>query len=76
MRGLPFGPSSISQTARILIEPLPVVYASLIPCCRGSDAPVGKSGPLMCFIRTSEHLGLVAHQARVLEDVDDPSKPR
>ena len=46
MRLLPLGSVSISVTARILILPRPVRYASLIPALPRISAPVGKSGPL------------------------------
>ena len=49
----PFAPSSIEMTARTLIEPRPVSYASRIPCRPMIVAPVGKSGPLMNFMRSA-----------------------
>ncbi len=43
----PSRPSSISTRARILIEPRPVSYASLIPSRPMISPAVGKSGPLI-----------------------------
>ena len=43
----PFGAVSIFVTARTLIFPRPVRYASSIPLVPRISAPVGKSGPLM-----------------------------
>ena len=39
--------------ARITIRPRPVRYASRIPERPTTMPPVGKSGPLRCFIRSS-----------------------
>ena len=49
----PAEPSSIVVTARTLIEPRPVSYASLMPCLPMIEAPVGKSGPFTNFIRSA-----------------------
>ena len=49
----PFAIGSISDTARTLILPRPVLYASLIPAVPRIDAPVGKSGPLMISMISS-----------------------
>jgi hypothetical protein len=38
--------------ARFLMEPLPVLYASLMPACPRIWPPVGKSGPLITVIRS------------------------
>ncbi len=46
MRVAPSRPSSISATARSLIDPLPVRRASRMPWRPRMRAPVGKSGPL------------------------------
>ena len=53
MRVSPRRPSSISATARILMEPRPCVYTSLIPCFPRITAPVGKSGPFTIFMRSA-----------------------
>ena len=45
--------SSISASALIVIFPLPVVYASLIPSLPNIVAPVGKSGPFIISINSS-----------------------
>ncbi len=45
--------SSTSASARILMDPLPVRYASRIPWRPKICAPVGKSGPLTNCIRSS-----------------------
>ena len=49
----PVRPSSISATARILMEPRPVRYASRIPWRPRISAPVGKSGPFTNSISSS-----------------------
>ncbi len=49
----PTRPSSISATARILMEPRPVRYASRMPWRPRISAPVGKSGPLTNSISSS-----------------------
>src|SRR5664280_2429885 len=53
MRVSPARPSSISATARSLIEPLPVRRASRMPCRPRMSAPVGESGPLTQAIRSA-----------------------
>ncbi len=50
---LPPRSSSMWARARITIRPRPVRYASRIPLRPTTKAPVGKSGPLTCFIRPS-----------------------
>ena len=50
----PFLLSSISATARILIEPRPVRYASRIPLRPRISPPVGKSGPFTNCMRSSD----------------------
>ena len=52
MRPRPPDPSSTEHTARILIEPRPVSYASRMPSRPMMIAPVGKSGPLTNFMRS------------------------
>ena len=52
IRARPAEPSSTEATARILIEPRPVSYASRMPSRPMMTAPVGKSGPLTNFIRS------------------------
>ena len=52
---LPFGIASISVTARTLILPRPVLYASSIPRRPRISAPIGKSGPfIICMISSME----------------------
>ncbi len=46
----PFESSSMVMVARIRMEPRPVMYASLMPSRPMIEPPVGKSGPLMCFM--------------------------
>ncbi len=53
MRWPPPRISSISATARSLMEPRPVRYASMMPARPMMRAPVGKSGPLTNCIRSS-----------------------
>ena len=50
---LPPRSSSTCARARITIRPRPVRYASRIPERPTMMPPVGKSGPLRCFIRSS-----------------------
>ena len=50
---LPFGRVLISDTARTLILPRPVRYASSIPDLPSIVAPVGKSGPFTISISSS-----------------------
>ena len=49
----PERPSTISALARILMEPRPVRYASMIPWRPRMNAPVGKSGPFTNCMRSS-----------------------
>ena len=44
---------SISVRARMMMRPLPVRYADLMPFRPMIRPPVGKSGPLMIFIRSA-----------------------
>ena len=50
---LPPRSSSVCMRARMMIRPLPVLYASRIPIRPTTIAPVGKSGPFMCCMRSS-----------------------
>ncbi len=52
--------SSTSTTARIVMEPRPVRYASSMPLWPRIVAPVGKSGPLMMVRRASRSSSLLA----------------
>ena len=45
--------SSTATTARIVMEPRPVRYASSMPLRPTTSAPVGKSGPLIRSMRAS-----------------------
>lgn len=48
--------SSTSTTARIVMEPRPVRYASSMPLRPTTRAPVGKSGPLIRSISASSRV--------------------
>ena len=50
---LPPRSSSMCARARMTMRPRPVRYASRMPPRPTMNAPVGKSGPLMCFISPS-----------------------
>ena len=50
---LPPRSSSMWARARMTMRPRPVRYASRIPWRPSTIAPVGKSGPFTCFIRSS-----------------------
>ena len=58
IRLLPLGIASMSVTARTLILPRPVRYASSIPLFPITMAPVGKSGPLTMSMSSSISVSL------------------
>ncbi|MNW52110.1 hypothetical protein D3C74_296190 [compost metagenome] len=59
-RQIRFWISSTLTTARIVIEPRPVRYASSMPLWPRIVAPVGKSGPLILVSSTSRSSSLEA----------------